>query len=121
MTLEDRIPHTTQYEARFSEKYPNLAKAFGIAQQRQLNLFAQKMLDYGIDNIKAGTNLETEEDLRFALTGIWFRMMDKMNRWKNLGFDSSKKPNNESLVDTFEDLANYALIAKLVASGDWHK
>lgn len=101
-------------------KYPNLLEKFLELENDQAELFSKKMLDYGIDNIKAGTNLETSEEIMFALNGIWFRMMDKMNRWKNMQLNKSE-PNCESLADTFMDLANYAMIANIVLNRDWHK
>lgn len=101
-------------------KYPNLLEKFLELENDQAELFSKKMLDYGIDNIKAGTNLETSKEIMFALNGIWFRMMDKMNRWKNMQLNKSE-PNCESLADTFMDLANYAMIANIVLNRDWHK
>lgn len=102
----------------FKSKYPKLAEAFEITFQEQLELLASKMLDYGTDNMKAGTNLETQEDINFALEGVWFRLSDKVNRWKNL-MRTKADPNNESLYDTFMDIANYAIIAKLISRGVW--
>lgn len=69
--------------------------------------------------MKAGTNLETEEDVKFALEGIWFRLSDKMARWQNL-LRTGKEPNCESLYDTFQDIANYAIFAKLISRGLWN-
>lgn len=103
---------------KFASKYPKLADEFTVAAQEQLELLASKMLDYGTDNMKAGTNLETEEDIQFALEGVWFRLSDKVNRWKNL-MRTKTSPNNESLYDTFMDIANYAIIAKLISRGVW--
>lgn len=104
---------------QFAEKYPEMAQAFDASFTEQFNLIAGKMLDYGINNMKAGTNLETEEDVRFALTGIWFRISDKMARWQNL-LKTGKSPNYESLYDTFMDIANYAIFAKLISRGLWN-
>lgn len=103
---------------QFCMKYPEMAEAFQESFNEQMNLIAGKMLDYGINNMKAGTNLETEEDVKFALSGIWFRISDKMARWANL-LKLGKSPNYESLYDTFMDIANYAMFAKLISKGEW--
>ena len=102
----------------FEECYPHLSQAFYASLQEQVNLVARKMLDYGIDNMKAGTNLKSEDDIKFALEGIWFRISDKVARWKNL-LRTGKSPDNESLYDTFMDIANYAIFAKLISRGIW--
>lgn len=102
----------------FQRAYPEMYRAFELSFREQFELIAGKMLDYGINNMKAGTNLETEEDVKFALEGIWFRLSDKMSRFQNL-VRSGSKPNYESLYDTFMDIANYAIFAKLISRGLW--
>lgn len=102
----------------FADRFPKLAKAFENVELNQYKLFAKKCVDYGIENIAVGTELASDEERMFALQGIWFRMMDKMNRWKNLT-STGADPKNESLQDTFEDLANYAMIANLVYNNQW--
>ncbi len=68
----------------FEEKYPKLAKEFQKVQQEQYELFAGKMLDYGLSNISLGSNLEEKQDIHLSLTGIWLRCNDKINRLKNM-------------------------------------
>jgi hypothetical protein len=48
-------------------------------------------------NISQGTNLETEDEKKFALSGLFFRLNDKVNRWKNL-LVSKREANNEALT-----------------------
>jgi hypothetical protein len=106
----------------FEEKYPNLSKEFKNIQQEQYNMFAEKMLSYGIDNIAMGTSLETEDDIKLSLTSIWIRMNDKMNRLKNLVLKGNRNPLiNEPTLDSWKDLTNYAIIAQLVTTGKWRK
>ena len=62
----------------------------------------------------------TEEEVKLALTGLWFRMNDKMQRFQQIVINN-QEPENESLMDTFMDLANYALIAQLVKEKVWGK
>jgi hypothetical protein len=106
----------------FEEKYPNLSKEFKNIQREQYNMFAEKMLSYGIDNIAMGTSLETEDDIKLSLTSIWIRMNDKMNRLKNLVLKGNRNPLiNEPTLDSWKDLTNYAIIAQLVTTGKWRK
>lgn len=99
------------------EQYTELFRRFRKALVEQEDLFHRKCIDYGIRNISLGSELKSKEDIDFSLQGIWFRMMDKMNRWRTI--QEKGTVNNESLLDTFEDLANYATIAKLVQSKKW--
>jgi hypothetical protein len=106
----------------FEEKYPNLANEFKNIQQEQYNMFAEKMLSYGIDNIAMGTSLENEDDVKLSLTSIWIRMNDKMNRLKNLVLKGNRNPLiNEPTLDSWKDMTNYAIIAQLVTTGKWKK
>lgn len=52
------------------------------------------------------------------LNGLRVRMHDKLARINHL-IDTGDTPNHESLVDSFIDLANYAIIAILVQRGQW--
>ena len=102
------------------EKYPETSKMFQDIQFNQWELFCKKQKDYGPKNISVGTNLETDEDVKLALTGLWFRMNDKMQRYQQIVMNG-QVPENESLMDTFMDLANYAIIAQLVKDKAWGK
>lgn len=106
---------------KLKAEYPNLAEAFSTVELEQLMLFARKCLDYGIDNISGGQNLDDKKNVEFALNGIWYRMQDKMNRWKNAIMKGYNSVNCESIQDTFQDLANYAIISQLVFRGLWKK
>ena len=103
-----------------TEKYPETTKMFQDIQYEQWELFCKKQKDYGPKNISVGSNLETEEEVKLALTGLWFRMNDKMQRFQQIVINN-QEPENESLMDTFMDLANYALIAQLVKEKIWGK
>lgn len=105
---------------RLLELYPEIAQAFEKNLQEQLLLFSKKMVSYGKTNIAMGGDLSDPTDKKLALTGIWIRMNDKMSRLKNLLVVGEKNPlNDESVVDTFEDLSNYAIIAKMVYKDEW--
>ncbi len=57
----------------FEKTYPQLAEAWKEVQQEQYELFAKKMMDYGLGNISLGTTLDEPEDVQLSLTGIWLR------------------------------------------------
>ena len=106
----------------FEAEYPTLAKSFKENQQEQYELFARKMMDYGISIIALGSNLEEADDIQLSLTGIWLRCNDKINRLKNM---FKRKGQNyvqdEPMIDSFIDISNYGIIAQLVMKGKWKK
>jgi hypothetical protein len=73
-------------------------------------LLIRKHRDYGAKNISDSPG--------GALNGLRVRMHDKMARINNL-IDHGVEPANESLRDSYIDLANYAMIALLVIDGEW--
>ena len=58
-----------------------------------------KQHDYGHDNI-----------LAFKEQGLVVRLWDKVARLKNLLWKNTNQPKNESIEDTFTDIAGYAII-----------
>lgn len=102
------------------KRYPEIAQEYKRIAGEQYSLFAAKMLDYGKGNISVGSNLETPEEIKLSLTGLWFRMTDKMNRLKNLVL-LNQSPNvvTESVTDTFQDMSIYGIIAQIVQNGKW--
>jgi CRISPR/Cas system CSM-associated protein Csm5 (group 7 of RAMP superfamily) len=104
----------------FEKLYPELAEEFKAVQQEQYELFAAKMMDYGLSNISLGSDLSTKEDRDLSITGIWLRCNDKINRLKNLIKRNGKNyVAGESMLDSFIDIANYGIIAMLVLRGKW--
>ena len=100
------------------DEYPTIYNAYKEISEEQFELFAKKHLDYGMHNVSAGTNLDTNDEIEFAMTGLWYRLSDKINRWKNM-IISGRKAQNETLIDTFQDVTNYGIIAQLVSRGLW--
>jgi hypothetical protein len=78
--------------------------------QHAKSVLLQKHKDYGPKNIALAPG--------GPINGLRVRMWDKMARINNL-VDSGAKPENESLKDSFLDLANYAIIAMMVLDGEW--
>ena len=66
----------------------------------------RKQRDYGSRNIS-----------EFGEIGILMRVWDKICRLKNLM--GKENPKNESIDDSWLDMANYAIIAVLVRRGIW--
>ena len=104
----------------FEKLYPELAEEFQKVQQEQYELFASKMLDYGLSNISLGSDLSTRDDKNLSLTGIWLRCNDKINRLKNMLKRQGKNyVQGEAMIDSFIDIANYGIIAMLVMRNKW--
>lgn len=74
------------------------------------DLLIKKHKDYGPKNISLSPG--------GPLNGLRVRMWDKLARINNL-VESGAKPENESLEDSFKDMANYAIIGLLVLQGKW--
>ena len=116
--------HTGEEKAirDFEKTYPELAQSWKETQAEQYVLFARKMMDYGLSNIALGSTLDNQEDIDLSLTGIWLRINDKINRLKNLLKRKGRNyVENEPMIDSFLDIANYGIIAMLVMRGKWKK
>jgi len=100
------------------KEYPIIYEGYKEIIDEQFELFAKKHLDYGMGNVSAGTQLVNQEETEFAMTGLWYRLSDKINRWKNMIL-TGRKAQNETLIDTFQDITNYGIIAQLVFKDKW--
>ena len=101
--------------------YPKMAAEFKKICSEQYELFCQKQANYGPSNISVGTDLKTKDDIKLSLTGLWFRMNDKIQRLKNLVVLGKADTVGESIKDSFQDVSNYGIIAQLVSRGKWGK
>tara|TARA_X000001382_G_C3028354_1_gene133923 strand:+ start:23 stop:445 length:423 start_codon:yes stop_codon:yes gene_type:complete len=101
-------------------KYPETTREFKRLQKEQYKVFCQKQMDYGPGNISVGTNLDNDADIKLSLTGLWFRMNDKIQRMKTL-LMSNQKVNNEPLEDSFLDVSNYGIMSTIVSNKKWGK
>ncbi len=102
--------------------HPELTAEYKKIMMNQYITFCKKHRNYGCGNINVGTNLETEGDVRLALTGLWFRMNDKIQRLKTLLM--GKKENaveGEPMEDAYLDVSNYGIMATIVKKGKWGK
>lgn len=73
-------------------------------------VLVSKQTDYGPSNIANAPG--------GPLNGLRVRIYDKVSRINNL-VENQATPENESLKDSFLDLANYAIIALMVLDNNW--
>jgi hypothetical protein len=89
------------------EEFKEEAKPF---YSETFQVLVKKQSDYGPLNIARAPG--------GALNGLRVRMHDKLSRINHL-IDNGATPENESLRDSFLDLANYSIIAMMVLDGKW--
>ena len=103
------------------KEYPEMTDEFKRIMFTQYELFCLKQSNYGPSNISVGTALQTPDDKKLSLTGLWFRINDKVQRLKQLVVLGSKDNVGEPVEDTFMDLSVYGIIAQIVSNGKWAK
>lgn len=104
------------------QEWPQMTKEFKKLQREQYILFCHKQHDYGPGNISVGTQLQTKEEIHLSLTGLWFRMNDKLQRVKTLLMNNRENAvKDEPLEDAFLDVSNYGIMATIVKNGKWGK
>lgn len=119
---EDTSKAVTQSAVEYCEKnYPQMTDRFKEIQKEQYKLFVSKQKNYGTGNISLGTSLTNDEDIRLSLMGLFFRMNDKIQRIKQLIVFNHSDEVGESVMDTYQDLSIYSVIAQLVKEGKWGK
>ena len=101
--------------------YPQTCEEFKNILDEMYITFCKKQRNYGPGNISVGTSLETKEDIKLSLTGLWFRINDKVQRLKQLVVLGQPDEVGESIQDTYEDLSVYGIIAQIVQRGKWSK
>lgn len=108
----DRKPQFPNYETTDPRK-EELKRLRSDAQDvtsKLINILIKKHSDYGPNNIAKAPG--------GPLNGLSVRLHDKVERLSNL-IEKNAKPSNESIEDTFIDIANYAIIALLVLDNKW--
>ena len=101
--------------------YPQTTEEFKKILDEMYVTFCKKQRNNGPGNISVGTALETKDDVKLSLTGLWFRINDKVQRLKQLVVFGQPDEVGESIQDTYEDLSVYGVIAQLVQRGKWAK
>ena len=103
------------------KEWPEMTKEFRRLQVQQYELFLHKQHDYGPGNISVGTQLQTPEEIKLSLTGLWFRINDKCQRLKTLLMGDKQSAVDEPLEDAYLDISNYGIMATIVKNGKWGK
>lgn len=103
------------------ENYPEMMTEYKRIMQEQYETFCKKQRNYGPGNISVGTALATTDDIKLSLTGLWFRINDKVQRLKQMIVLGQPDEVGESIQDTFQDLSVYGIIAQIVQNGKWGK
>ena len=106
---------------QMEKEWPKMTKEFKRLQREQYELFCKKQHDYGPGNISVGTNLQTPDEIHLSLTGLWFRMNDKIQRLKTLLLSGRETAVGEPLEDAYLDVSNYGIMATIVKNGKWCK
>ena len=102
-------------------EWPVMTAEFRRLQREQYELFLHKQHDYGPGNISVGTMLQTPEEIKLSLTGLWFRMNDKIQRLKTLLMNDRESAVDEPLEDAYLDVSNYGIMATIVKNEKWGK
>jgi len=118
LSVRDMVPHDYKWEPpqkvnkyTFDDLGPtNFELDIWEISDALTNLLIKKHADYGPKNISQSPG--------GPLNGLRVRMWDKVARINNL-IDTGKDAENESLEDSFADLANYSIIALMVLKGKW--
>ena len=108
--------------SQMEAEWPLMTKEFKKIQREQYELFLHKQHDYGPGNISVGTALQTDEEVHLSLTGLWFRMNDKIQRLKTLLMNKRESAvAGEPMEDAYLDVSNYGIMATIVKNGKWGK
>ena len=124
--LTDHLPEELNQKhhivEQMEEEWPEMTNEFKKIQREQYVLFLHKQHDYGPGNISVGTQLQTEDEVHLSLTGLWFRMNDKIQRLKNLLMNKRESAvKDEPMEDAYLDVSNYGIMATIVSRGKWGK
>ena len=106
---------------QMEKEWPEMTAEFKRLQREQYELFLKKQHDYGPGNISVGTMLQTTEEVHLALTGLWFRMNDKIQRLKTMLLSRRESAVDEPMEDAYLDVSNYGIMATIVKNGKWGK
>ena len=106
---------------QMEKEWPQMTREFKRLQREQYELFCRKQHDYCPGNISVGTMLQTDEEVHLSLTGLWFRMNDKIQRLKTLIMTGRESAVDEPLEDAYLDVSNYGIMATIVKNGKWGK
>ncbi len=87
---------------QIEDNYPEMTNEYKKIMWEQYETFCLKQSNYGPSNISVGTSLSTPDDVKLSLTGLWFRMNDKIQRLKQLIVLGKQDNVGEAVEDTFD-------------------
>ena len=118
----EQTTQPTENAVEFCERtYPQTCDEFKKILDEMYVTFCKKQRNYGPGTISVGTQLETDDDKTVALTGLWFRKNDKIQRLLQLVVKGQPDEVGENIQDTYEDLSVYGIISQLVQRDKWAK
>jgi len=121
-SIKDTPTSSLDVVTQMEQEWPKMTKEFKRLQREQYELFCRKQHDYGPGNISVGSPLITDEDVKLSLTGLWFRMNDKIQRLKTLLMSGKENAvQDEPMEDAYLDVSNYGIMATIVKRGLWGK
>ena len=116
------VTTTKSVVEQMENEWPEMTTEFKKIQHEQYVLFCNKQHDYGPGNISVGTQLQTPDEIKLSLTGLWFRMNDKLQRVKTLLMGNKESAvQDEPLEDAYLDVSNYGIMATIVGRSKWGK
>tara|TARA_B100001094_G_scaffold8500_2_gene7654 strand:- start:21926 stop:22336 length:411 start_codon:yes stop_codon:yes gene_type:complete len=116
------VTTTKSVVEQMEQEWPEMTTEFKKIQHEQYVLFCNKQHDYGPGNISVGTQLQTPDEIKLSLTGLWFRMNDKLQRVKTLLMGNKESAvQDEPLEDAYLDVSNYGIMATIVGRSKWGK
>jgi len=95
-------------------EYPTLMNSVKTHMNECFRLMARKQRMYGMGNIGMNGNQ------KLALLGVAIRLNDKIQRLLNM-LEKDLVDNEESLIDTAQDITNYGAILNTVLKDEWKK
>ena len=97
---ETSVVSTDEVVELMEKEWPVMTAEFKKLQREQYELFLHKQHDYGPGNISVGTALKTPEEIKLSLTGLWFRMNDKLQRVKTLLMNNRESAVRDNFISS---------------------
>jgi hypothetical protein len=116
----ERIEKLASPYGEIEKKYPQTVSEFKLIQQKQYDTFLKKLNDYGPYNVTLGREIKDNKSILTSLCVIAIRCTEKTQRLINLLFDKHKAA-NEPVIDSFDDISIYGIIAQIIHNNKWGK
>ena len=109
---QENVAATVRGRRSLQHKLESFRETSSAYYEHLNNTLVRKQSDYGPTNISSAPG--------GPINGLLVRMNDKMQRLINLTYNNpGDDPTNEAIRDSYEDLANYCVIALMVLDGEW--